>query len=222
MFEGMRELLYPLGFVSSLAFSARFLLQWINSEIERKSVVSKGFWHISLLGNLMLLVHSLIQSQFHVCLIQCCNAVISWRNLNLMEPADKQVTFFTVIKMFVGAFLGLFLCFIAISFFEGEIEWFRLPNASAENPGAFWHVLGCIGLFLFSLRFWVQWWQAERNQRSELSLPFWWLSLVGAALSLVYFIQIHDPVNIVGPAVGLLPYSRNLMLMYRTKPKTVT
>lgn len=32
MNEALRELLYPLGFISSLAFTARFLIQWMESE----------------------------------------------------------------------------------------------------------------------------------------------------------------------------------------------
>ena len=220
MNESLREILYPLGFLAALAFGLRFLLQWITSEIEKKSVVSKGFWRLSLAGNLMLLVHSLVQSQFHVCVVQACNAIISWRNLNLMEPVANRVSFKAVIKMLVGAVVSVLFFFIIMSSIEGTsaIEWFRLPNPGAEQIGLFWHLLGCVGLVLFSLRFWIQWWYAEKYHVSALSLPFWWLSLVGGALSVIYFIQIADPVNVIGPAVGLIPYARNLILMQQKSP----
>jgi lipid-A-disaccharide synthase len=52
-----------------------------------------------------------------------------------------------------------------------------------------------------------------------LGAQFWWLSLVGDLMTLAYFTQIYDPVNIVGPALGLIPYIRNLMLLRQSSVK---
>jgi lipid-A-disaccharide synthase len=73
---------------------------------------------------------------------------------------------------------------------------------------------------LFSSRFWVQWWHAEKLCQSQLNPLFWWLSLCGGLLSLVYFIHLGDLVNALGPGFGTIPYLRNLMLIYR-KPMPV-
>ena len=100
MIESYRELLYPLGFLSSMMFGIRVLMQWVNSEMQRKSVVTKGFWKVSLLGNILLMLHSFIQVQFHVCIVQACNAVISWRNLNLMKPAHERASLRNVLIIF--------------------------------------------------------------------------------------------------------------------------
>lgn len=224
MIEIWREFLYPLGYLSTLAFGARFLLQWITSEVQQKSVVTRAFWRLSLVGNVLLMLHAFFQLQFHVCIIQVWNGVISWRNLNLMEAKSKQIDFQMVIKLLAGLSGIVFLGFILQGYLlsNGVIEWFRLPVMSWDDPtpihvGWFWHFIGFVGLILFSSRFWVQWWYAEQNHTSYLGPSFWWLSLSGGVLTLLYFIRIDDPVNIIGPAFGLLPYVRNLMLIYKNR-----
>jgi lipid-A-disaccharide synthase-like uncharacterized protein len=221
MIESWREFLYPLGFLSSLAFGARFILQWLTSEIERKSVVTKAFWQFSLIGNLLLLIHAFIQVQFHVCLVQACNAIISWRNLDLMHGPSQQSSLRSVLYMLLASVLSVCVIFAVQGYLLGSsfIEWFRLPMWDEQAPrhvSMLWHLIGAIGLVLFSSRFWVQWWYAEQAKSSYLGKSFWWLSLSGGILSLIYFVRIDDPVNIVGPAFGLIPYIRNLMLMKKT------
>lgn len=224
MIEEWRELLYPLGFLSSIAFTLRFLIQWIQSEKVKKSVVTASFWKISLVGNLLLLVHSLIQVQFHVCVVQACNAVISARNLNLMGPANKQWRLLTVIFS-LGAAIALSSGAFAVQglwIADADAEWFRTPVMPWGNKGGTevfwtWHLIGSLGILLFNSRFWVQWWEAETMRRSYLSTSFWWLSLAGAVLSLVYFARIGDIVNFIGPLFGLVPYVRNLMLIRKAK-----
>ena len=220
-----RELLYPLGYIAQVAFGLRFLQQWIESERQHKSVVTKSFWILSLLGNSLLLIHALIQLQFHLCIIQICNAVISWRNLNLMQDKSKQVNLLTVIYSMLG--LSLFTCFLFIlqgtTSPERGVEWLRLPtwNGKITQPVSFlWHLFGICGLILFSSRFWLQWIGAEKKQQSYLGPAFWWISIVGACCTITYAIRIQDPVNVIGPALGLIPYIRNMMLIYSADKRT--
>ena len=115
MNEEWRVLLYSLGFLASLAFGLRFLIQWMTSERMQKSVVPPIFWKLSLSGNLLLLIHSFIQMQLHVFLIQSCNAVISWRNLNLMQAPERQVSFTTTLKiLFSFLFVNISLFFLHV------------------------------------------------------------------------------------------------------------
>lgn len=221
MSDTWREFLYPLGYLSALAFGGRFALQWFLSELKGKSVVPKAFWQLSLIGNSLLVIHSLIQLQFHVCLVQVCNAVISWRNLNLMQPLERQVSLSRVIQYLIFSSLGVIFCFLVEGYFrENGVVWFRMPielaSSSSEPTNIWWHLFGTIGLILFSSRFWVQWWEAERAKKSELGLPFWWLSLSGGLISLIYFARIDDWVNLIGPLFGLIPYVRNIMLSRST------
>lgn len=223
MSDSWRELLYPLGALAAIAFALRFLIQWYLSEKLHRTVVPPSFWKISLFGNLALLCHAMIQMQFHICLIQTCNGVISWRNLNLMQSKEHQYRLTTVVILMLAAVALISMLYIAQFAWlnNGVIEWFRVPKtlwSSAENSvNSLWHVIGTIGLLMFNSRFWVQWWGAERAHNSSLNESFWWMSLGGAVLLLVYFARIGDLVNIVSPLFGIIPYARNLILIKRSK-----
>ncbi len=81
----------------------------------------------------------------------------------------------------------------------------------------FWTVLGFFGQGLFFGRFFVQWIVSERRGASVIPLAFWFFSLGGGSLLLVYAIHLRDPVFIVGQTGGLLIYVRNLMLIFRKR-----
>lgn len=76
-----------------------------------------------------------------------------------------------------------------------------------------WLVLGLGAQGLFSGRFLVQWIASERRKKSVIPKAFWYLSLAGSSLLLVYAAHKRDPVFVLGQAGGLLVYARNLMLL---------
>ncbi|MBI4640178.1 MAG: lipid-A-disaccharide synthase N-terminal domain-containing protein [Candidatus Tectomicrobia bacterium] len=80
-----------------------------------------------------------------------------------------------------------------------------------------WLALGLAGQALFAGRFFVQWLASERSGKSVIPLAFWYLSLSGGALLLVYAIWRKDPVFILGQTMGVFIYSRNLILIWREK-----
>jgi len=81
----------------------------------------------------------------------------------------------------------------------------------------FWLLVGFLGQALFTARFTVQWLVSERKRDSVVPVAFWWLSLLGGGALLAYAISRQDPVIIVGQAMGLLVYVRNLMLVAQAK-----
>ncbi len=81
----------------------------------------------------------------------------------------------------------------------------------------FWLFVGFLGQALFTARFAVQWLVSERKRDSVVPVAFWWLSLLGGGALLAYAISRQDPVIIVGQAMGLLVYVRNLMLVAQAK-----
>ncbi len=226
MSDSLRDALYYCGFLSALAFFARFFIQWTYSEWHKRSILPKSFCNLSLAGIVLALLHALLQQQLHVYLVQVLNGCISWRNLNLLGNASSRWTLKSVLLLFTAIFFMAFCIFweIGIHLFQ-QVEFFRVPNTpwkDVEQVAGGWHFFGTIGLILFSLRFWVQWWLAEKNSLSTLQKPFWWLSLIGGFSTLIYFWHLGDLVNAVGPAFGMIPYIRNLMLLRQTSLEKAT
>jgi lipid-A-disaccharide synthase-like uncharacterized protein len=73
-----------------------------------------------------------------------------------------------------------------------------------------WVLLGFIAQGFFTMRFVVQWIASERARRSVIPVAFWFFSVGGGALLLVYALYRRDPVFIAGQALGLIVYLRNL------------
>lgn len=80
-----------------------------------------------------------------------------------------------------------------------------------------WVVLGLVAQGVFFARFLVQWLASERRKQSVIPEAFWYLSLCGSLLLLVYSIHVKDPVFIVGQSTGSVIYIRNLVLIARGK-----
>ena len=83
--------------------------------------------------------------------------------------------------------------------------------------GLAWVALGLSGQLLFTGRMLVQWFASEKHKRSVVPVSFWWMSLVGASMLLVYFIWRRDIVGILGQATGWIIYIRNLILIRRSR-----
>src|SRR3954453_17494119 len=79
----------------------------------------------------------------------------------------------------------------------------------------FWLGFGVIAQLLFVLRFVVQWIASERAGRSVMPLTFWFFSMGGGVLTLIYGIARRDGVIILGQALSIFIYARNLMLIFK-------
>ena len=78
-----------------------------------------------------------------------------------------------------------------------------------------WLTIGFLGQSLFFMRFFIQWIASERMGQSVIPNAFWYFSLGGGAVLLLYAIWRQDPVFILGQGMGLLIYSRNLFFIHR-------
>jgi lipid-A-disaccharide synthase-like uncharacterized protein len=81
----------------------------------------------------------------------------------------------------------------------------------------FWVIIGLLAQGLFASRFLVQWIVSEKKKRSTMPIYFWYSSVCGGILLLIYAIHIQDPVFILGQSMGLVVYTRNLILIHRRK-----
>lgn len=48
-----------IGFIGQALFSARFIIQWLQSERLKKSVIPTAFWYFSVAGGLTLLAYAI-------------------------------------------------------------------------------------------------------------------------------------------------------------------
>lgn len=78
-------------------------------------------------------------------------------------------------------------------------------------------IVGYLGQALFFSRFLVQWIASERKKQSTVPVMFWYLSIGGGALLLVYALWRRDQVIVLGQLVGVFVYVRNLALIRRHK-----
>ncbi len=76
-----------------------------------------------------------------------------------------------------------------------------------------WMLVGFGGQVLFMGRFVIQWLVSERSGRSVIPVSFWYFSILGALVLLVYAAHRRDPVFVAGQALGVLIYLRNLRLI---------
>lgn len=80
--------------------------------------------------------------------------------------------------------------------------------------GVVWVAVGLLGQVLFTGRMVVQWLVSEKEKKSVVPPVFWWMSLAGSTMLLVYFMWRKDPVGLLGQAFGWFIYVRNLWLIY--------
>ena len=92
-------------------------------------------------------------------------------------------------------------------------EWW----AKAVQDLTFWAAVGFVGQIVFFGRFLVQWIVSEKKRESVIPIGFWYMSMVGSVLVLIYAVSRHDLVISLGQTTGLLVYVRNLMLIYRRR-----
>ena len=90
-----------------------------------------------------------------------------------------------------------------------------LPASIETNPEKIMIVVGFAGQGLFAMRFIIQWLSSEKQAKSVIPVAFWYFSIGGGAVLLLYAIWRQDPVIICGQGLGLFIYLRNLYFIRR-------
>ncbi|MDH5413917.1 MAG: lipid-A-disaccharide synthase N-terminal domain-containing protein [Flavobacteriaceae bacterium] len=195
---------YVIGFTAQLLFSARLLLQWVQSEKVKKVLTPRLFWQLSLIASFLLFVYGWIRDDFAIMLGQSMTYFIYIRNMQLQGSWKK-------LPKFLRIFLILFPFIIAIySFNNNQIDIERLfRNENIPLNLLLW---GSIGQIIFTFRFVYQWIYSERRKVSSLPLGFWILSITGSIMILSYAIIRKDPVLFFGQSFGFVVYLRNIII----------
>jgi lipid-A-disaccharide synthase-like uncharacterized protein len=78
-----------VGFLGQALFGARFLIQWIRSEMLRRSVIPIAFWYCSLGGGVVLLAYAIWRADPVFIVGQGMGLVVYGRNLYLIYRARR-------------------------------------------------------------------------------------------------------------------------------------
>jgi lipid-A-disaccharide synthase-like uncharacterized protein len=81
----------------------------------------------------------------------------------------------------------------------------------------FWLAFGLIAQLFFTARFLVQWIASERAGNSVVPIAFWFCSMGGGLMTLVYGIVKREPIIIVGQLLANIIYVRNVMLIWKNR-----
>jgi lipid-A-disaccharide synthase-like uncharacterized protein len=83
----------------------------------------------------------------------------------------------------------------------------------AKEP--FWTTVGFVGQATFGGRFILQWIVSEYKKKSHVPTAFWFISLAGSLILLVYSVHRHEPIFILGFSLNTLIYVRNIHLIFK-------
>ena len=83
----------------------------------------------------------------------------------------------------------------------------------------FWLAFGLVAQLFFTARFLVQWISSERAGKSVVPMAFWFFSMGGGLMTLVYGLVKREPVIIVGQALATIIYVRNIMLILKHRAR---
>lgn len=98
---------------------------------------------------------------------------------------------------------------------EELLKW-----AKCEEPWELWLLaFGLVAQAMFFGRWIVQWVASEKRGESHMPVLFWWLSLIGASMLMIYFVLRREPIGMLGQSVGWIVYSRNIYLLHKAKNK---
>ncbi len=79
-----------IGFLGQAMFSMRFVIQWLASEKQKKSIVPTAFWHFSIIGGTTLLAYAVYKQDPVFIVGQATGLFIYLRNLYLVQNEFKN------------------------------------------------------------------------------------------------------------------------------------
>lgn len=196
--------IYLIGFIAQLLFAARLLFQWIASEKQKQVVVPESFWIHSFIAAILLFTYGYLRKDFSIMMGQAITYFIYIRNLQLGGEWRK-------VNRWLRTALLVFPFVVVVYYFNNnQMDLHQLLNPSNIQP---WLLsLGIAGQLIFTFRFVLQWVHAERQKRPDLPPVFWYWSLFGCSLIILYAIIRLDPVLFIGQVFGWVVYARNIIL----------
>ncbi len=78
-----------IGYLGNGIFGLRFLVQWLASEKQKKSVIPYSFWIISIVGSVLSLTYGIYRRDPVYIIGQAPNVLIYSRNIYLIKKVGK-------------------------------------------------------------------------------------------------------------------------------------
>lgn len=192
-----------VGFAAQTFFFGRTLLQWALAEKFRKLISPSIYWVLSLMGSYLMCLYGYLRDDFAIVLGQFVSYYVYIWNLKAkgILPKIPAVIRWVLILSPVVAIVVVARNFGAFAerFLGGDVPLWLV-------------VFGSAGQIIFTLRFVYQFFVSRRHHVSMLPTTFWCISLVGSLTIVAYGIMRADVVLIVGQAVGIVAYSRNIYI----------
>lgn len=79
-----------LGFVAQGIFASRFIVQWLVSEKQGRSVIPMVFWYLSLSGGILLFIYAVYRKDPVFILGQSTGLIVYVRNIMLRRKETKN------------------------------------------------------------------------------------------------------------------------------------
>ena len=83
--ENIPLLLLIWGSIAQVIFTLRFVYQWIYSEKNKESSLPLGFWALSLIGSIMILIYAILRKDPVLFVGHIMGSVIYFRNIILLK-----------------------------------------------------------------------------------------------------------------------------------------
>lgn len=210
----MNYLIFSVGLLAQAFFSARILIQWLLSEKKNEVISPTLFWIFSLLGSYLMFYYGWLRNDFSIIVGQFISFYIYVGNLRLKGVWNK-------VPFVIRWLLLLTPMIIAIATLQKESHFVDVFLRNTDIP--LWMLtFGTIGQVVFTFRFVYQWIYSSKRHISALPAAFWWISLMGSCIILIYGLLRHDPILILGQSLGFVSYIRNLMIDYKHNRKRVS
>jgi lipid-A-disaccharide synthase-like uncharacterized protein len=87
--EAIPNWLLILGIIGQVIFTLRFIYQWIYSEKSKQSVLPIGFWILSLIGSILILIYAILRKDPVLFVGHLMGTIIYFRNFILAKNELK-------------------------------------------------------------------------------------------------------------------------------------
>lgn len=206
-------LIFSIGFLAQILFSARLLVQWISSEKAGRVLSPLLFWQFSILASFLMMIYGVLRNDLAIIFGQSITYGVYIRNLHFQG-------FWSKIPGFIRISITIFPILAIIWLVGGDKYNFRTIITNEDIPPLLM-IWGLTSQFVFTFRFIFQWIYTENKKESLLPIGFWLISFTGSMMVLSYAIIRKDPVLFIGQVFGFVVYSRNILLWVRNKKSPV-